>query len=120
VSEENVELVRTIYDRFRAGDAEGALELIDREVEVRDRPEIPDPQVYLGHQGVLDAVGTSFDDFSDVDFVPEEFIDEGETVVVVFRFQGVGRTSGMQVDERLRHVWTIRGGKAVRMEAQTP
>jgi ketosteroid isomerase-like protein len=114
-----LELVRTIYDRLRAGDIEGGLELIDPEIEIHDRPEIPDPQVYRGHQGVLDALAASFAEFEEVDFVPEEFVESGDRVIVVFRFQGTGRGSGLSVDERLAHVWTIAGGKAVRMQART-
>jgi uncharacterized protein len=114
-----LELVQAIYDRVRSGDLEGGLELIDPEIEIRDRPEIPDPQVYRGHQGVLDALAVSFDDFEGVDFVPQEFIESGDEVVVVFRFQGTGRGSGLSVDERLAHVWTIARGKAVRMQART-
>jgi uncharacterized protein len=119
VSEANVELVRAIYERARTGDLEGALALIDRDFEGRDRPEIPDPQVYRGHQGVLDALRVSFSEFDSVDFVPEEFIDAGDEVVVVFRFTGIGRESGVPIDERLRHVWTVRHGKAIRMEARS-
>jgi ketosteroid isomerase-like protein len=119
VSEANVHVVRAIYERLRAGDLEGGLALIDRDFEGRDRPEIPDPQVWRGHQGVLDSLRTSFDEFDSVDFVPEEFLDEGDRVVVVFRFQGVGRGSGLRIDERLYHVWTVRDGKALRMEVHT-
>jgi uncharacterized protein len=111
----NVELVRAIYERFRAGDVEGALALQDPEVEVYDRPEAPDPQVYRGHQGVLRSLGVSRAAFEGLDLVPEEFLDAGDQVVVVFRFQGTGRESGIPVDERLAHLWTIRDGRAVRM-----
>jgi ketosteroid isomerase-like protein len=120
MSQANVELVRKIYDRFRSGDLQGGLALIDREFEGRDRPEIPDPQIYRGHQGVLDSLRTSFAEFDSVDFVPEEFLEEGDDrVVVVFRFTGIGRGSGVRIDEQLYHVWTIRDGRAVRMEARS-
>ena len=119
MSQANVELVRTIYDHFRAGDNEGALALHDPEVEVHDRPEIPDPQVYRGHAGVLQSLGVSQATFEGLDLVPEEFIDAGDRVIVVFRFQGKGRESGVPIDERLAHVWTIRNGKAIRMEVHS-
>jgi ketosteroid isomerase-like protein len=120
MSQANVELVRAIYDRLRSGDAEGALALIDRDFEGRDRPEIPDPQVYRGHQGVFDALATSFADFAEVDFVPEEFIDAGgDEVIVVVRFRGIGRGSGVRIDEVLQHVWTVRDGRALRMHARS-
>jgi ketosteroid isomerase-like protein len=68
---------------------------------------------------VLDSLRTSFAVFESVDFVPEEFLDEGDRVVVVFRFTGIGRGSGVRIDERLCHVWTIRDGRAVRMEVRS-
>lgn len=115
MSKENVALVRAVYDRFRADDNDAALALLDPEIEVRDRPEAPDPQVYCGHQGVLDSLGASRATFDALDLVPEEFIDMGDQVVVVFRFRGTGRESGVPVDERLAHRWTIDDGRAVRM-----
>jgi uncharacterized protein len=119
MSRTNVELVRAIYDRFRAGDVDGALALHDPEIEVHDRPETPDPQVYRGHEGVLRSLRTSRSAFAGLEMVPEELIDAGDRVVVVFRFLGTGRESGVPVDERLAHVWTIRGGKAVRMDVHS-
>jgi ketosteroid isomerase-like protein len=119
MSRANIELVRAIYDRFRAGDTDGALALHDLEIEIHDRPEIPDPQVYRGHEGVLSSLSVSRAAFEGLELVPEEFIDAGDRVVVVFRFRGKGRKSGVPIDERLAHVWTIRDGKAVRMEVHS-
>jgi ketosteroid isomerase-like protein len=119
MSDENVELVRTIYDRFRAGDDETGLALIHPEVEVHDRPEVPDPQVYRGHEGLLQSLGASRATFEGLDVVPEEFVSVGDHVVVVIRFVGTGRESGIPVDERLAHRWTIREGKAVRMSVHS-
>jgi ketosteroid isomerase-like protein len=115
----NVDLVRAIYDRFRAGDEDAALALHDPGIEVHERPESPDPQVYRGREGVRRAVDTSRAAFDELDLLPEEFLDVGDHVVVVFRFVGRGRGSGVPVDERLCHVWTIREGKAVRMEVHS-
>jgi ketosteroid isomerase-like protein len=119
MSEANVELVRTIYDRMRAGDVDGALALQDSEIEVHDRPEVPDPQVYRGHEGVLASLRVSQVEFEDLDIVPEEFLGVGDRVVVVFRFQGRGRRSGIRIEEQLAHLWTIRDGRAVRMEVHS-
>jgi ketosteroid isomerase-like protein len=119
MAEQNVELVREIYERFRAGDLEGALALHDPGVEVHDRPEIPDPQVFHGHEGVVSALGVSRAEFDRMDLVPEEYIGVGDRVVVVVRFIGQGRESGVPIDERLSHVWTVREAKAVRMEVHS-
>jgi ketosteroid isomerase-like protein len=119
-SAENVELVRTIYERFRAGDNEAALALHHPDVEVHDRPEAPDPQVYRGREGVLESLRVSDVTFDGLDLEPEEFIDAGDdAVVVVFRFRGTGRESRIPVDERLAHRWTIHDGKVARMSVHS-
>jgi uncharacterized protein len=119
MSQADVDLVRSIYDRFRSGDADGALALYDPEVEIHDRPEIPDPRVYRGHEGVLASLGASRSAFAGFDVVPEEFVDAGDRVVVVFRFLGTGRESGVPIEERLCHAWTVRDGRVTRMEVHS-
>ena len=119
MSRANVEVVRTIYDRFRGGDADGALALYDPAVEVHDRSEIPDPRVYRGHDGVLAALGASRSAFAGLDLVPEEFVDAGDRVVVVFRFVGTGRESGVPIEQRLCHAWTVRDGRVIRMDVHS-
>jgi ketosteroid isomerase-like protein len=119
MSQANVELVQAIYQRFRAGDTDGALALHDPEIEVHDRPEVPDPQVYRGHEGVLRSLDVSRAAFEGLDIVPEEFLDAGDRVIVVFRIVGKGRESGVPIDERLAHLWTVREGRAVRMEVHS-
>jgi ketosteroid isomerase-like protein len=119
MSEANVELVRTIYERFRALQDDEALALIDPEMEIQDRPEAPDPQLYRGHDGVLESLNMNRATFQGLELVPEEFIDVGDHVVVEFRFRARGRGSGVPIDERLCHVWKIRDGRAVRMEVHS-
>lgn len=108
----NVEVVREIYRSFRARDYEGGLALLDPGIEVRDRPEVPDPRVYRGHDGVLDSLGATQAAFDELDLVPEAFMPAGDTVVVVLGFRGRGRGSGVPVDEELCHRWTVRDGLA--------
>ena len=119
MSKENVELIRTIYELFRAGDYDGALALHHPEMEVHDRQEAPDPQVYRGREGVVRSLNVSQATFEGLEIVPEEFVDAGDQVVVAFRFQGRGRESGVPIDERLAHLWTIRDGRAVRMSVHS-
>ena len=47
---------------------------------------------------------------------PEELIDAGERVVVVARWRGTAKGSGLPLDRVFAHVWTVRDGKLVRHE----
>jgi ketosteroid isomerase-like protein len=43
-------------------------------------------------------------------------VDAGDRVIVMVHHSGRGRISGAEVDQRLAMVWTLRGGRAVRMD----
>ena len=45
----------------------------------------------------------------------EEFVSAGEFVVVLTRYTGRGKESGVTVDTKGAHLWTMRNGKAVRL-----
>lgn len=112
----DIEGMRRAYEGLSRGDLEGALELIDPDVEVRDRPEMPDPQTYHGYEGVRSAVQSTFDTFDLVDFEPERFVEVGDRIVVVILLRGTGKESGVPVEDRIAHLWTMRDGKAWRMQ----
>ena len=46
----------------------------------------------------------------------EEYLESGNTVVVLARYRGRGKGSGVEVDVAGAHVWEMRDGKAVRFE----
>jgi uncharacterized protein len=115
VSEQNIELMKRAYAALQRGDMETVLAMLDPEVEMRDRPEVPDPQTYRGHEGALAAMQASFDTFGTFELVPERFLDGDDHIVVVLRMTATGRTSGAQVEDRIAHLWKIEDGRAVRL-----
>jgi ketosteroid isomerase-like protein len=46
----------------------------------------------------------------------EDFVASGDFVVVLTRYTGRGKESGVSVDTQGAHVWTLRGGKVIRLE----
>jgi hypothetical protein len=46
----------------------------------------------------------------------EEFVTKGEFVVVLVRYTGQGKGSGVTVDTKGAHLWRMRDGRAVRLE----
>jgi ketosteroid isomerase-like protein len=113
---QNVEAIKRGYDSVGQGNFDGMLDLIDPDVVVRDRPESPDPRTYHGHQGAREALAASDETFVGFEMEPEEYIGEGDYVVVVLTMRGTGRGSGVKVEERIAHQWKIRDGKAVALQ----
>jgi uncharacterized protein len=116
IADENVEMMREGYDALAREDMEAILELLDPEIEIHDRPEAPDARTYHGHEGALTALGLNLDAFEEFRLEPERFIGGGEQVVVILRLSGRGKTSGIPVEDRIAHHWSIRDGKAVRLQ----
>jgi uncharacterized protein len=116
ISDENLEMMREGYRALARDDVDAVLDLLHPEIEIHDRPEAPDARSYHGHEGVLTALSLNFDAFDDMRFEPEEFIGTGDEVVVILRLTGHGKVSGVPVEDRIAHHWSIRDGKAVRLQ----
>ena len=62
----------------------------------------------------VDDGDDAFDDFT-VDLLEVEELDGH--VVASMRQRGRGKASGAEVDDRITHVWTVRDGRATRMQS---
>jgi ketosteroid isomerase-like protein len=116
MSQENLEASKRAWERFLAGDMDGALAHLDPEVEVHDPPELPDSRVYRGHEGYLEQIEKFREAFSDIDYEVLESLEAGDKVVHVVRATGVGTGSGVGGEVTYAQVETWRDGKAVRYQ----
>jgi ketosteroid isomerase-like protein len=113
MSERNIELIRRATEKFMAG--EPAWELLDPEVEIHDH-DIPDADVYRGHEGFVRWVSQWADAWEDFRMEPEEFIDAGDKVVLVMRLFATGKGSGVPVERQDGIVYTMGDGRMVRID----
>jgi uncharacterized protein len=116
MSEENVEIVRRGYRAFAEGDLGTLLDFVDPEIEVIPPRRNPDWQVYNGREGLLTFMVGWFEPWDEYRIEPQEFIDAGDRVVVVTRDRGRNEQTGLEVEQRLHSVFTMRDRKGVRME----
>ena len=107
MSKENLELIRTIYRRWSAG--ESARDLIDPELEYVNPSNAVEAGTRRG-RGMLARVREVYPDFR---VEPERFIDAGADVVVIGHARGTA-ASGIEAQWRQGYVWTVRDGLAVR------
>jgi ketosteroid isomerase-like protein len=76
-----------------------------------------EPDTYRGAEGVRRYFESFEDAMEDIRFVTEgEFIDAGDKVVVPFRLAARGKETGIEVEQPAVQVWTLKDGKAVRVE----
>jgi uncharacterized protein len=110
MSQENVELVRRLFEAYRRGDYAGALACLAPDVVYEVGQELP----LRGR----DAVGAMWERWESawerMETVPEEYIDAGDNVVVSVLYSGRGRGSEIEFDDRLFDVYAVCEGKCVR------
>lgn len=115
MSAENVEIVRRIYDADARRDVAAARELLDPEIEVEYRGQLIDKAAtYHGLAGMRQLMESIRENFDEFDVEVEEYIDQGDHVVVALHQRAVGRASGIPVDIHIGQVWTVRDGRATR------
>jgi ketosteroid isomerase-like protein len=113
----DVELITRMYREWNRGDMDGLLEVFDTDVEVRPAlGAFLAATVYRGHDGVRSWYEDTTEPWSELEAVPEQFVDAGGRTVVVVVLHA--RVSGGQVDldSRIAHVVTVRDSKVVRLD----
>jgi ketosteroid isomerase-like protein len=125
LSQENVEIVRRVYDALRERDAATILELYDPDVTLVFAPGTVFDHIgegtgrggtYHGHQGLRIFDRDLRQTFEDVETNYEELTDAGERVVSVSRYRARGRDA-IEVEGRPQFgVWTIDNRKITRVD----
>ena len=119
MSQENVEVVRQLFSYWGRGDWRSGAELLDPNWElVFSAGWFVDPGRYRASDAsrALKEFLGSWEDFHTED---EKIIDAGGQVVALHRIRARGRASGMEVDDRVGSVFTLRDGRLLRMVACT-
>jgi ketosteroid isomerase-like protein len=120
MSQENVEVVRAVFDAQRRQDWEAFPRLYDPEIEWEDVSGLwGDWGTRRGFEDVQNAFLTWFEAFEHVDFRLDEasIVESGDDVVATHRTAGRGRGSGLEVDQRITLIWTVHGGRVTRVRA---
>lgn len=116
-----LDLVQEFYSLFAQGNVPGALDLLHLDVEWSETERSP---YYAGAvRGAAAIVETVFapitGDFDGFAGVPEEFVAQGDRVVVFGKYSGVAKVSGKALLVPFVHSWTVSEGKLARFVQYT-
>jgi uncharacterized protein len=112
-----VEILNGAYEALNRGDAAAALDVLAPEVEWHESGALPEHDVYRGREEVGRLLREFLAPWDDFRQEVEEVRAAGDRVALFLHLIAEGRTSGARVDARYAHVWTMRQGKAVRVDA---
>jgi ketosteroid isomerase-like protein len=116
MSQENVEIVRGMYDAYKRGDFASALAYFDPSVEWSEPPDNPGARTWHGREGVQGALTTWAGAWEDYRYELRELIDCDDKVLLAAWQSGRGKGSGVNVSEDNFCVFTLREGAIVRQQ----
>jgi len=112
MSEENVEIVRRLYEAVARHDTATVLAAYDPEVEWDlSRSlwgDLTGRALYRGHEELRTFYREWYGAWAKYDEVVQDLIDAGEHVIVVAKGHGRGKVSGAEVGWTQYGVWTLR------------
>ena len=116
MSEQNVEVVRGIYEAANRRDFDAAVKALAPDIEIHLAGLFPDMERVHRGPGVLLKLAEPAEAWEEISIDPDRIIDLGARVLVLAHFQAKGR-EGIEVARPIAHLWMMRNGLAVRMDA---
>jgi thioredoxin reductase (NADPH) len=117
MSNANIEIVRRIYEAWNGKDPVGDVpQYLDPDFEWVNPAYAYEPGIRRGHEGwekVCASLSAAFEWF---EHVPGELLASGDNVLCLTTFRAHGRDSSVPFETAEPQVWTLREGKAIRLQ----
>jgi ketosteroid isomerase-like protein len=113
MSEENVEIVRQVYEGWARGDFSD-IEAFDPEIDF-EMVDWPHQTRARGIDAMWQTWRSTLSVWKGFRAVPTEYVDCGANVLVLNRIEGSGRESGADVGADTASLWTLDEGRVVRL-----
>lgn len=116
---QNTDTLKQGYEAYGRGDLESAMESWHDDIrwEGSNSDRIPGSGVHEGKEAVAQALQEAVAPFDSFSVTPDEFIEDGETVVVLGHTEA--SRGGNDIKVPFVHVWRFEGGKAKRVQLLT-
>jgi ketosteroid isomerase-like protein len=117
MSQENLELVRGIFDSGSKGDFRGGVNDLDPHVLFIVRPPLAEPAVQVGPEGIGTYMREFLRQWTNYVIEAKELKPIGDTVLASAVWRATGHGSGIPMEVSLFMLFTFRGRKIVRLES---
>ena len=116
MSDQNIELLRPVCEQWAKGNFRPHPGVYGPEMEWGWSDEFLDLGPVAEEPGRRsDRLQSRLRSWEDWRIAPEDHLAAGDCVVVLCRYSGTGKESGVALDPPGAHVWTIREGRGVRL-----
>jgi uncharacterized protein len=122
MSQENLQVIRGMYESFSRGDVSAVLGQMHQDIEWREAANFiyAESNPYVGPQAVLQGVFMRLaSEWADFTVTPEEWMDAGNHIVVLGSYHGRHKDTGIEVRAQFAHIWGVTHGRVVRFQQYT-
>jgi uncharacterized protein len=110
MSQENVEVVRRIYEAVDRGDLDTANSYIHPKIEFHTYAQSPEAGVYRGKEAVQKYNEDLVEQFESIRFEVDELVDAGDRIVVLTTQHAVPKGGRQEMKVHVVEVWVVRDG----------
>jgi uncharacterized protein len=117
---ENSDALKRGYDAFNKGDIDTVMALFADDIrwEGPNTEGVPMAGVHEGKDAMKQAIGQIGESFEEFRAIPDEMVEEGDTIVVLSHVEGKTK-SGNDVKVPGVEIWRMRSGTAKRVQSLT-
>jgi uncharacterized protein len=116
---DDVEILRAAYEALNRGDIPGTVAVLDADAEWHEHSELPEADNYRGREVIQSFLESFLESWHDFRQEVEDLIAEDGKVLILLHMIGQGKGSGIRVEARYAHLWTMREGRGVRVDTYT-
>jgi uncharacterized protein len=113
---EAVETLQAGYEAFNRGDWQAVFEMGPPDFELETADRVIHAGTYRGREEARRFFEDLFEPFEQVAVEPEEFLENGDLIVVLVTVRSRPTGSSAVVENRIGHLWTVRDGAVVRLQ----
>jgi ketosteroid isomerase-like protein len=117
MSEENVEIVRRIFDSWAKGDFRAGVEHLDPHVTFIVRPPLAEPVACVGPEEIRNYWRDFLSQWLGYVIEAKQLQPIGDTVLASAVWRAEGRSTGIRMEVPFFMLFTFRGRKIVRLES---
>ena len=113
----DIETVTSSYEALNRGDVDAAMDALAEDAVWRESEALPDTGTYQGRDAIRAFLTDFLASWERFHQTIEETREAGDKLAVFIHLEATGRGSAAEVDARYAHVWTLAGGRGVRVDA---
>ena len=113
----DVARLKDAYAALGEGDESAALAMLAPDCEWRESAELPGAEVLHGRDAIADFLRHFLESWERFEQQVEDVVVEGNRIGLAIHLTAVGRASGVELDTRYAHLWTMHDGLGVRVDA---